>query len=191
MAYQTYITEALVCGSYDSQTSDKSFLLFAREAGMVYANAKSVREERSKQRFALQDCSHVRATLVRGKSGWKIAGVEPIQNLYSLTETREARAFVRNIILLLRRVMHGETVYAEIFDDVINACLNVEKYSHKTLEHVLSLRILHSLGYVAPSVEYAQFLDTTIPYHRIDSLTENDVQVCKDVVDHALMQSHL
>ena len=88
MAYQTYITEAIVCGSYDSNTSDRSFLLFAREAGMIYAHAKSVREERSKQRYALQVCSHVRVTLIRGKSGWKIAGVEPQQNLYALATTR-------------------------------------------------------------------------------------------------------
>ena len=88
MAYQTYITEALVCGSIDNHSADRSFLLFTREAGMVYAHAKSVREERSKQRYALQVCSHIRATLIRGKSDWKIAGVDPLQNFYAQTTTR-------------------------------------------------------------------------------------------------------
>ena len=139
MTYQTYITEAVVCGSFDSNTADRSYLLFTKEAGMVYANARSVREERSKQRYALQECSHIRVTLIRGKSGWKIAGVEPIQNLYSVTESREARTLLRNTLRLLRRVIHGETVYGNVFDDVIGVCLHAEEYPHQKLESILSL----------------------------------------------------
>lgn len=191
MSYPTYITEALVCGSFDSKTSDKSFLLFTKEAGMLYAHAKSVREERSKQRYALQVCSHIRATLIRGKSGWKIAGVEPMQNLYAITESREARAFLRNIILLLRRVIHGETVYTEIFDDVISACMQAGKYSHTKLESVLSLRLLHALGYVAPEPAYNKFLHCAMPYDMVKSLSELEEQKCKEAVAHALMQSQL
>lgn len=191
MAYQTYITEALVCGSYDRNTSDRSFLLFTREAGMIYANAKSVREERSKQRYALQVCSYVRATLVRGKSGWKIAGVEPIQNLYAKTTTREARAFLRDTILLLRRVIHGETLHEEIFDDVVHACLESEKYAYTKLGNVLSLRILHKLGYVAPAPAYATLIQCPFPYDRVPLLSEEEERVCRETIEHALIQSQL
>lgn len=191
MAYQTYITEAIVCGTYDSNTADRSFLLFAREAGMLYAHAKSVREERSKQRYALQTCSHVRATLIRGKSGWKIAGVEPIQNLYALAPTREARAFLRNIILLLRRVIHGETVYEEIFDDIVGTCTQVGKHIPTKLERILSLRILHALGYIAPNGSYNAFLHCAFPYERTDTLSEEEEKVFQKAIDHALMQSQL
>ncbi len=191
MAYQTYITEALVCGSYDSNTSDRSFLLFTKEAGMIYAKAKSVREERSKQRYALQVCSHVRATLIRGKSGWKIAGVEPIQNLYALTESREARAFLRNIILLLKRTIHGETVYTEIFSDVISACVQIEKYPQRKLESILSLRILHALGYVAPSASYDKFLHCAMPYRQIEFLGEEEEKQCQKAIKNAFTQSQL
>lgn len=191
MAYQTYITEAIVCGSYDSNTSDRSFLLFAREAGMIYAHAKSVREERSKQRYALQVCSHVRATLIRGKSGWKIAGVEPQQNLYALATTREARAFLRNIILLLKRIVHGETVYEEIFDDIVGTCMEVGKHDPLKLESILTLRILHALGYIAPHESYNALLQCAFPYDKVDSLSENEQKVCQDATDHALMQSQL
>lgn len=191
MAYQTYITEALVCGTYDSHSADRSFLLFAREAGMVYAHAKSVREERSKQRYALQACSHVRATLIRGKSGWKIAGVESIQNLYARTETRESRAFLRNIIRLLKRVIHGETVYEGIFDDVIRACTHSETFSHSTLETILSLRILHALGYVAPKPAYEHILHCTLEQIlRTPSITL-DEKACRDAIEHSLIQSQL
>jgi recombinational DNA repair protein (RecF pathway) len=189
--YQTYITEALVCGSNDSQSADRGFLLFTKETGMIYAHAKSVREEYSKQRYALQECSHIRATLIRGKSGWKIAGVEPIQNLYAITETREARAFLRNIILLLRRVIHGETVYEEVFDDVISTCMQAGKYEHTKLESVLSLRVLHALGYIAPAPQYNPLLHCAMPYHLLETLTETDEKMCKEAIEHALMQSQL
>lgn len=191
MAYQTYITEALVCGSMESRSADRSFLLFTKEAGMIYAHARSVREERSKQRYALQICSHIRATLVRGKSGWKIAGVEPIQNLYARTETREGRAFLRNIIRLLRRVIHGETVHKEIFDDVIEACMQAEKYPREKLEHIVSLRIMHALGYIAPSPAYASLLHCDLPYDAVHTLSDTDEALCKAAIDHALLESQL
>ena len=191
MAYQTYITEALICGSYNRNTADRSFLLFTREAGMIYAQAKSVREERSKQRYALQECSYIRATLIRGKTGWKIAGVEPIQNLYARTTTREARAFLRDTILLLRRVIHGETLYEEIFDDVIRTCMESEKHEHTKLGSILSLRILHSLGYVAPAPVYAALLHCNFPYDRVASLSETEEKVCRETIEHALIQSQL
>lgn len=191
MAYPTYITEALVCGSYDSKTADRSFLLFTKEAGMIYAHAKSVREERSKQRYALQECSHIRVTLIHGKSGWKIAGAESIKNLYSLQETREARALLRNIIRLLRRVIHGETVYNEIFNDVVDVCTRKGKYPAETLEHILSLRILHALGYVAPHPAYAKFLHCEMPYEHVATYTQNEKKACQEAINHALVQSQL
>ncbi len=189
MSYQTYITEALICGSRASHTSDRSYLLFARDAGMFYATAKSVREERSKQRFALQEFSHVRATLVHGKSGWRIAGVEPIQNLYACCVTRESRASVRNTIMLLRRVMHGETAHEGIFDDVIRFFTLHVARNPSDLENILSLRILYTLGYVAPDPSYAHLLSDLDP--NMVSLTETERALCVETVAKALRESHL
>ncbi len=191
MSYQTYITEALICGKHDSNTADRSFLLFTREAGMIFAQAKSVREERSKQRYALQECSYIRTTIIRGKSGWKIAGAEPIQNFYSNTETREARAFIRNVILLLKRVVHGETMYGDVFDDVVRACAVAEKYNQKHLETVLFLRILHSLGYIAPQEAYDAFLGSEFPYSRIDGLSQSEEKASLEAIEKALVHSQL
>ena len=191
MSYQTYITEALVCGSGNSKTADRSFLLFTREMGMVYAHARSVREERSKHRYALQDCSHIRVSLVRGKGGWKITGAESIQNLYMNAPSRDARIFLRNTVLLLRRIIHGETQYAEIFDDVMCAWLWIDRCAHEKLETVLFLRILHALGYIAPHEEYRQFLHCALPHDRIRALSNEDMEYCKQTVAHALLESHL
>lgn len=190
MAYPTYITDAIVCGSVVSRTSDRFFLLFTREAGMVYAYAKSVREERSKQRYALQECSYIRATLVRGKSGWRIAGVEPLRDLYATAETRQARALLRNLVLLMRRVMQGEVAQPKVFDDVLFACMHASEYPVSTLGLVITLRVLHFLGYVAPNVAYNNLLTCTLTPEVLSFSGENEKEI-KKAVHQALTESHL
>ncbi len=161
MSYKTYITEALVCGSTPSNTSDKSFLLFTREAGMLYASAKSVREERSKHRYALQDCALIRVTLVRGRSGWKITGTEAMQNFYSEQETREGRKLVRDVVRLLRRLIHGEESVPSIFDET-KACLTAPVHGREGVTYLLyTLRTLHTLGYVEKTAPMAPYLSST------------------------------
>jgi len=84
-------------------TSDKSFLLFTRDNGMLFATAKSVREEVSKQRQALQDFSRIRVSLVKGKTGWRIGSVESLRNDFSAAYDRETRGSVVSLYRLLRR----------------------------------------------------------------------------------------
>lgn len=191
MAYQTYITEAIVCGSWNRNTADKSILLFAREAGMVYVQAKSVRKEISKQRYALQDASHIRATLIRGKTGWKIAGAESIKSLYACAHTREARAFLRDTLLLLRRVIHGEVPHQDIFDDVHEVLEVSALYPLKLLERVLFMRILYILGYVIPISEYSYVFQKEFPFAHISIITDRDSEKFEQIIKNALIQSQL
>lgn len=191
MAYQMYITDALVCGSRNSNTSDKSYLLFAREAGMLWASARSVREERSKQRFALQEFSHVRATLVRGKGGWRIAGVEPHTNFYFRTEDRGARTFLRNTVRLLCRVLQGESAHASLFDDVIESLSRARGYDPEALELVLSLRVLSELGYVGDEKAYSSLLTAPSACEGARALTDTERASCVRAIEHGLLNSQL
>jgi recombinational DNA repair protein (RecF pathway) len=191
MAYPTYITEALVCGSTNSHTADRSFLLLTKEAGMVRAQARSVREERSKQRYALQECSYIRVTLVRGKSGWRIAGTEAIANLYANAGTREARALLRNLVLLVRRVMQGEVVHEGVFTDLVDACSASSHHDPRILEMVATLRILHTLGYIAPHEAYMRFLEEVFPFDALASLTTEEEALCQKAIHTALHESQL
>lgn len=190
MAYEIYITDALVCGTKDSNTSDRSYLLFTRDAGMIWASAKSVREERSKHRYALQDFSVIRVSLVRGKAGWRITGTEPEKNLYFDCTTREARGAVRNMLRFLRRFLHGETPVPEVFDDIVTTNYGAFEDREK-LETTLMLRALGTLGYIAPHGEYDKVLeaaDVTDAY----VLLNDDVKSASDVaIAHALDISHL
>lgn len=191
MAYQTYITDALVCGSYDRGNADRLYVLFTREAGMVYAHAQSVRREYSKQRYALQICSHIRATLIRGRHEWKIAGAESRQNLYATCATREERAFVRDLIVLLRRCVQGESPHPALYDEVMEVCAVLDKHHPNPLKQIMELRMLYALGYVAPHDAYASLLTPAFPYHHVASLSTEVEQHIATTIEHALMQSQL
>lgn len=166
MSYATYTTDALVCGAYDRNTADRSYLLFTREAGMLYADAKSVREERSKQRYALQEFSYVRVSLIKGKHTWKVGSVETLHNDYTEAVSREARGSVVRLYKVLRRYIRGEEVARELFDYVCNAlaALRGVAQSRELLERIVEANILWRLGYVdeasLPSVARTADLST-------------------------------
>jgi DNA repair protein RecO len=191
MSYKTYITEALVCGSRTSNTSDKSYLLFTRDAGMLYASAKSVREERSKHRYGLQEFSYIRVTLVQGKSGWKVTGVEPLFNVYALQTTREARALVRNTIRLLRRLIHGEAPHEALYNEVAEVLTQSHAGNEAALEEVFTLRTLFLLGYIAPDPVLGGIVtdaDIATVARGIDPAMH---EVRQRIIESAFRESHL
>ena len=150
MAYVTYTTEAIVCGTYDRNTADRSYRLFTRELGMLYADARSVRKEESKQRQALSDFSHIKVSLVKGKGGWKIGSVIETRNFYGHALDQAARGSVVKIIRLIRRFVAGEEEHADLFDEYVDA-LNffAGKLNERAcFERVFIQRILAELGYI-------------------------------------------
>lgn len=149
MAYATYITDGLVCGTFNRNTADRSYLLFTREAGMLYADARSVREERSKQRYALQDFSLVRVSLVKGKQVWRIGSIEPVHNYYHQASGKQARGGVVAVFRLLRRFMKGEEASTELFDFVLASLQVLEDLvDNHFVAEVVQLRVMAYLGYV-------------------------------------------
>lgn len=162
MAYVTYTTDAIVCGSVEYGAADRIFFLFTEDAGMVSARGTSVREEKSKMRFALTDFSYARVSLVRGKYGWKIVGAASEDNVYFALTDRYARGAVRNLLRLVRRVITGEEGHAKLFHILIDGVELIRKRpaDAEVLELLVVLRMLHALGYISPRAEYRRYLDT-------------------------------
>lgn len=150
MAYVTYTTDAIVCGTYDRNTADRSYRLFTRELGMLYADARSVRLEKSRQRAALQDFSHIKVSLVKGKGGWKIGSVTSLANFYHQACDQAARGSVVTIIRLLRRFVAGEEAHVDLFDEYIEALqfFAADQTNRQCYEEVFTQRVLASLGYI-------------------------------------------
>ena len=150
MAYQTYTTKALVCGTFARNTADGTFLLFTQKAGMLYADARSVREERSRQRGALQDFSLVKVSLVKGKAGWKVGSIVPLKNYYYEAVDQAARGSVVSVFRLLRRFFKGEEANESVFQYVENALNQLtDTVDHRMFRQmVIQVNILAELGYV-------------------------------------------
>ncbi len=151
MSYATYTTDAIVCGTFDRNTADRSYRLFTRELGMLWADARSVRLEKSKQRFGLSDFSLSRISLVRGKTGWKIGSVTPLCNYYHDAVDQSARGSVVIQFRVLRRYLQGEESQAQLFDFASSSLKMLSSVvdEREFVDQAVTLRILAELGYVA------------------------------------------
>ena len=193
MSYQTYHTEALVCGSYLNNTADKSFLLFTKRAGMLYASARSVREERSKQRYALQDFSLITVSLIKGKTGWRIGSVDTEGNIFGDALSRQARGSVVRILKLLRRFIAGEEPHPELYDDLIYGLRYVaaDMSSRRVLaEEIIEARILSILGYISPSRALSPVLSVSLR-EALDTAPESLLPLLQSTTLHAQAASQL
>lgn len=192
MSYKTYTTPAIVVGSRANNTSDKGFLLFTRDAGMLWAGAKSVREEKSRQRFALQDFSLVKVSLVRGKSGWRIGSVECDRNYLSEiggVDARSARATVTAIIRLIRQFLHGEVSTPEIFADtqtVLSLAKEVVDETDTRVLDIFTFRFLHRLGYIAADSVLLEYI-TSERWYELGELPQKAL----NMMEKAKQASHL
>ena len=193
MTYATYITEAIVVGSFANNTADKSFLLFTKRAGMLYASARSVREERSKQRYALQDFSLITVTLIKGKTGWRVGSVDTEGNIFGDALSRQARGSVVRILKLLRRFVAGEEPHPELYDELVYALryLAADIASHRVLaEEIIEARILSVLGYMSQTAELAPVL--AVPLRdALDTVPETLLPVLRAATAHAQSVSQL
>jgi recombinational DNA repair protein (RecF pathway) len=192
VSYVTYTTKALVCGGFAQNTSDKSFLLFTRDAGMLFATARSVREEVSKQRCALQEFSRVRVSLVKGKQGWRVGSVEVEQNDFSLAKDREARGSVVMLHRLLRRFIRGEEASPDLYDFIILALdelLEVQP-NRKLLDLFVQVRILAMLGYVNEAT-VPEVLRTSTPNQVAHMADDTLLKQLDKLATQATESSHL
>lgn len=167
MSYQTYTTKALVCGSKDSNTADRAYLLFTEQAGMLWATARSVRTEQSKQRYALQDFSLLRVSLVKGKGGWRVGSVEALGNSFLQARNRYERAQVQLIVRTLRRLIHGEEAVATVFRDTVTALDLIGQIPSEQLTTWYLFRTLQHLGYIAggpePTLSFREVVTKELP----------------------------
>ena len=119
MSYHLYHTDALVLGSAPSGEGSKLIVLFTRDLGLITASAQSVREERSKLRYGLQDFSYSDVTLVRGKEFWRLTNAALYENMLDQGEERKAVQMVSRISKLLRRLLAGEEKNEPLFVSVL------------------------------------------------------------------------
>lgn len=189
--YQKYHTEALVLGSRERGESDRVYALYTRDFGLVRARASAVRGEKSRMRYALQHYTRSRVSLVRGKSGWRVAGASAMSGMRG--DTSGAPVFARVAGLVLRLVA-GEERNDFLFDTLTHAhafLASGEVQMVPTIELVCVARVLFALGYIsAEALETAIFTHTA---YSMEHLQEADAIRDKllSSVNQALSETHL
>lgn len=189
MAYVTYTTTAIVCGTFDRQTADRSYRLFTRELGMLYADARSVRTEKSKQRQALQDFSLIKVSLVKGKTGWRIGSVSEIKNYYTSAVDKDARGSVVKLVRYGRRFLTGEETQSQLFDEYQTALTFFAGACEQRgcLERVFLQRVLAMLGYIRTNDVPVGFRDIALSAIAADEacIADNAIKLSIDRAEEA------
>jgi DNA repair protein RecO len=154
MAHHIYQTEGIVVASFPEGEASKFLLIFTKDLGLVGAAAKSVRSEKSKLRYALQDYSMCGVSLVRGKDIWRIVNARPGINLYeNLQNDRGKRSAAVRLVSLIRKLVAGEERNEVLFDAVSKTfrfllASDLTKDELVNFQLIAALRILYHLGYV-------------------------------------------
>lgn len=193
MSYKTYTTEALVCGSNCHNTSDKNYLLFCKDEGMLFATARSIREERSKQRYALQDFSHIRVSLIKGKSGWRIGSAEALGNAFMQVENRKQRGLINFVFAQLRRYVHGEIALLHVYEDAHEIITNSAFFEEKSarVQQLFLVRLLSELGYIAPEESWGILVEVSSIQSALEVYGEDMNQSVAKAIETGTHASHL
>jgi DNA repair protein RecO len=164
MSHHIYHTEALILGTRASGEGDRLLYCYTRDLGLVVAHARSIRESRSRLRYALQTFSHASVDLIRGKYGWKLISATPIASFRVLWAHEARRRVAANHVELTRRLIAGEERHESLFDDLLSGLTFLSSlYDGELLrdaELLLVMRLLHSLGYWGGKAELSPLLET-------------------------------
>ncbi|MCB9806000.1 recombination protein O N-terminal domain-containing protein [Candidatus Nomurabacteria bacterium] len=191
-----YHTDAYVLDERPNGEAGKTFVLFTKDFGLIYASAQGIRFEKSKLRFALQKYSLANIALVFGKTGWRITNAYSLSNIYYQLGSDQRFRLVARIFSLLGRLINGEEKNEHLFDILNNAILFLEK-DHlfddqiKDIECVLVLRILNNLGYVGDHKDLQFFiLDNSMKNEHIEEIKRSRKVVLSEI-NRALKESQL
>lgn len=197
MSHHRYQTDGLVLGHYSAGEANGLIDVFTAELGRVRAVARSVREERSKLRFSLQDFSHTQVSLVRGKEVWRVVGAESHGNFFTeLAHSEEKQEFLVNLTRLIRNLLAGEEENRALFTIVTDALTFVrdtelDREALANFECLTMLRVLFNLGYLAKNEHNARFLDTTeVNTNLVSLLSPMRLQMVKEI-NASLKESQL
>lgn len=163
MSYHIYHTEALILGGMTRSEGDKILFCYTKDMGLIFAHAKSIREGRSKLRYALQTFAHTEIDLVSGKSGWRLISARPIESFRGSWGNGEKRRILARQAQLLRRLIQGEERHEKLFSDVLRGITFLHGISDDAsladAELLMVVRLLDELGYWGERETFAQLLD--------------------------------
>jgi len=147
--YAKYHTDALVLNGTPVGEADKRLALYTREFGLIRARASAIRRENSRMRYALQSFARAHVSLIRGETGWRVAGALSVD---SFSGSRVAVTSFARIGLLVSRLVGGEEKNESLFlllESAHHAFRVAEKERLPVMELICVARALSLLGYLS------------------------------------------
>lgn len=195
MSYHIYHTEAIILGGHGRGEGDRVLHCYTRELGLVATRVKSIREGRSRLRYALQTFAHAEIDLIRGKYGWKLTSAHPIDSFSSLWRHPLKRRIIAEHAHLVRRLIQGEERHALLFDDMLSGLRFLSGIENEAElragELVLVVRMLSRLGYWSGEAAYpALAMENAWTAESLRCAQESRTHLLAGV-NHALELSHL
>jgi DNA repair protein RecO len=187
MAHHVYNTQGFIIESTPRGEANKMYLIFTEELGMVRASAQGVRLLKSKLRFALQDLSFARISLVRGKDMWKLTNAKAEWSVYNQHKDHKEILYAgAQILNLLKRLIPGEEKNEKLFEYVKNAFLflhehELNKEQASAFERLIVLNVLHFLGYGATSANLKSFLEVSVTIDLIDEMIKHKSEATQEI----------
>jgi len=171
-------TRGIIISRSSSGEGSVRVSIFTEELGLVWAVAKSAREERSKLRPHLTVGTFGFFNLVQGQAGWRVIGAVETQNSYfAFRDYPKAQEAAARLLSLLRQLINGEERDPELFDAVWGFLASLSSIPEDLLvfaERYAVLRSLAALGYVpkdaVPHIEKISYTHETLkillPYEK-------------------------
>lgn len=197
MAHHIHQTECFVLGGVNTGESSRYLSLLTKDLGLVRAMARSLRKEKSKLRYSLQEYSHSTVSLVRGRDIWRVIGAQAKYNFYeNLRDDKRKQIMLARIAALVKRMLPAEEHNDYLFSTFAEGVLFVwdtqltddELYF---VEYIVVLRILYSLGYVPETATFENFFDSASITHELLSRVEKVKRDALVTINHSLKESHL
>lgn len=116
MSYRIYTTDCFIIKTRVSRDADASLLLFTNQFGLLNANARSLRQGKSKLRYSLQSLSFSSISLVKGRELWRVTSAKKHISLYDKRLPLVYRTMFARMLMFIERFCPRETSEPEIFE---------------------------------------------------------------------------
>ncbi len=190
-------TPGFILGSVSYGEAGKLISIFTRDLGLVRAVAQGIRFEKSKLRYHVSDYSFGEFSLVRGKEIWRLTNAQEMSSSVGAIADDQLRAsssetqeFWARIALLLRRLLQGEEANPQLFE-ALQGARDFLDGDLTTIESLLVLRIMHTLGYIGDDKDIHAFIYSNDFTSALLELAARKRTMINQHINKALKESHL
>ncbi len=131
----------------------KMYYIFSREQGLILAEAQGVRKTESKLRGFLEPLRFSDISFVKAKNGWRIVDACDVQLVNLLRNNDNTQILLARISSLLKRFLGQNDPFPDLFDELSQAFLFLEKAELtqkelKQFEIIFITKLLFHIGYL-------------------------------------------